>query len=482
MTISRFLHKSYWVIIVLVVLWSIYSLPYSPIAWYDEVFFSSMSHSLLVGNGLALELDKNEPFYIYGPVYFVLTWVFTKIGGFGIVTFRLVNLLFSFGCVIVLGKILRRLQISSFFSCLIKLIFMTDVLFISNGHSGRMEFVALFWILCAYLYWIRKGRLYYVFVSFFLTLAILTTPRSAVVAFPLAINVFIDMIKGKKGRQLLVYVSIPIVLYLAWIFSSYGSVDNFILSFSQTNGITQNASLVQRFLGGNVYIPKWNIPLVFLSIVIVLDSFISKYFQSLFIYILPILFFYLFIYDTGLYSVYILPFYMIVLSFGYAQIKNRGTLFRNLYMGILIGCLILNLGVLSMKSVLVLSTKEMRNPYTLSSWLSEKVPPHSRIVGSCEYYYAAIDNDCQFKKLFRDYTDADVVYNYLENTYKPQYLFLSASEADKDVLKNVERFKKVLIGQYSIGNELKKNSVIYKLFKNSTQSSYDGSLYKIISE
>jgi len=433
----------------------------------------------LSGNGLSLELDQDEPFYIYGPVYFSLTWLFCKIGGFGIVSFRLVNLLFSFGCVFVLGKILRKLQISENLSSLMKLIFFTDVLFISNGHSGRMEFVALFWILMAYLYWIKKGRLYYIIVSFLLTLSVLTTPRCVAIAIPLAIYIAMELIKGERWKQLLIYISIPVALYLAWIYNSYGSIDNFLQYFSQKNDVSQDASLLQRFLGGNFYIPKWNVPIVLLSIIIILDSLANKYFKLILIYILPIGLFYFFINDTGLYSVYILPFYMILLSIGYTRIVCRGRVCRNVCIGLLGCCFILNLGILSMKAALVLSTKEMRDPNALSNWLSKKVPSHSKIVGSCDYYYAAINNGCQFKKLFRDYTSADVVYDYLESSYKPQYLFISTSEKEKDALRNAKQFKKVLIGHFS---PRKSNSSIYTLFANSTLSSYEGYLYKIIIE
>lgn len=57
---------------------------FSPIAWFDEVYFASTTHSFMNGNGLSLELDHCEPVLMYGPIYFLLTSSVMKLFGFGI--------------------------------------------------------------------------------------------------------------------------------------------------------------------------------------------------------------------------------------------------------------------------------------------------------------------------------------------------------------------------------------------------------------
>lgn len=145
-------------IFAILVIWSIGALIYSPTAWFDEVYFASATHSFISGNGLAVELDNYEPCVTYGPVYFLITGLVTKVFGFGMFQFRLVNCLFAFLCVIILGIVLERIKVKETLRYLFQLILLTDVLFVSNSHSGRMEFVAVFFVLIAYLFYLGQQK------------------------------------------------------------------------------------------------------------------------------------------------------------------------------------------------------------------------------------------------------------------------------------------------------------------------------------
>ena len=461
-------------------IWSILTLSISPIVWYDEVFFASMTHSFAEGNGLALELDNGSPFYIYGPVYFLFTYISTQIGGFSIFSFRIVNLLFSFGCVGVLWMIMKIKKNSSIAKYVVAALFMTDVLFISNGHSGRMEFVALFFVLLAYYYWVKNLNLGYIGIAVSLSLAVMTTPRCVMIAFPLALYYFCKLVKDRNWLKTGVYVSIPILLYLIWIYASYGSIDTFIAYFTKSNDVSQNASLTERFIGGNFYVPKWNYPLLILFLLSMVIAVWRKQLSKISLYILPIALFYILVYDTGLYSVYILPFFLLAIISVYTALSEKDRWIKKTFHVAISICLLINLSIFSYKSVALLATAKSRDYSLVESWLNKRIPENSRVVGSCEYYYACIRHSCSFKKLFRDYTDDEYVFTDLIENYRPQYLFISTSETKSGSIKNADRFEKKLIGKYRTPIDCDYPEWLKKLIGNTTQSSYDGNLYEIV--
>ena len=140
----------------------------------------------------------------------------------------------------------------------LQLFLFTDTLITSNAHSGRMEFVALFFVLAAYYFYIINNRWTSTLISLMLTIAVLTTPRVVFIAIPLAITEFVDIARNKNWTYLFIYGFIPVLSYLVWIYASYGSIDAFVAYFTKPNDFTQNQSLIERFIGGNFFIPKWN--------------------------------------------------------------------------------------------------------------------------------------------------------------------------------------------------------------------------------
>ena len=94
---QKYAKPSFVLVILMAALWHFWALPYSPLPWFDETFFASITHSFINGSGFQLAVcplqSNGEPVLLYGPVYFLLTGLITKTLGFGLFSFRLANLL-----------------------------------------------------------------------------------------------------------------------------------------------------------------------------------------------------------------------------------------------------------------------------------------------------------------------------------------------------------------------------------------------------
>ncbi|MFA5925238.1 MAG: glycosyltransferase family 39 protein, partial [Methylococcaceae bacterium] len=161
---------------------------------------ASMTNSFLNGNGLALAISSGDQIFIYGPVYFILTTFSFLIGGVNAFSFRIINLFFAFLTIFIFYRIMGKLKINEVVKKLIVLMFLIDVIFIQNSHSGRMEFVATYFTLLCLFYYLKDKltTIDYCLIALFGSLAFMTTPRVAVILFPILIFVFISLIKERK--------------------------------------------------------------------------------------------------------------------------------------------------------------------------------------------------------------------------------------------------------------------------------------------
>lgn len=476
--------KIYYCIFVVLIIWNLLSLVYSPIAWFDEVFFASATHSLISGNGLSVELDHFEPLVIYGPVYFLLTGAVTKLFGFGIFQFRIVNLLFAFSSVLLLGKILNKLNVNKGMSYFIQILMLTDALFVSNSHSGRMECVALFFVLGAYLIYLSQFNrtiIKALLISTLLTLAVLTTLRVVVICIPIAIAQLIKFVKSHSWGELSVYLFTPLILYGIWVFVAFGSVSGMLSYFTQppTDGIVQQ-SLFERFVKGNWMISKTHYPMILASLLSIFYFCKKGEIKDMVVFIAPIILYYFLVRDTGIYGVLILPFYMIIIALGITKIGSETRkYFHVTYKTILVLCMLVNCLLFIVKAYTVITTMERRDPRLARTWVKDNIPYGSKVAGDYQYYYAAVDNGCQFKRIFRSGAKDEVIFNDVIDNFQPDYIVLGKNnkKTEKLSLFQSSGFENVSCFEYK--NE--KNTTITKLLQKANfivNTTYEGCIFK----
>lgn len=474
----------YYPIFAILAIWSIWSLPYSPLAWFDEVYYASITHSLITGNGLSLELYNNEPMVIYGPIYFLLTGAVTKLFGFGIFQFRIVNLFFAFVTVIIFGKVLDKLNVKKWLNYFLQIMLLLDASFIANSHSGRMEFVALFFIMLAYLLYLNnemKPIYRAVWISILLTLSVLTSTRAVIICIPIAIAQLIKLIKTQSWSVIVPYVISPILLYGIWIYIAFGSIGGFFSYFTQqqTGDIVQG-SLISTYLKGNWLIRKYHYPMIIASLFSVGYLIKKKKAYEILLPGITLLFYYILVFDTGHYGVYVLPFYIIIIGVGVTVLcDNQNKIMGLIYKSLLIICFLVNVSIFAVKVFFVVTEEEQRNPQIAVKLFKENIPSGSKVAGDYVFYYAAIENGSQFKSINRGGVEDEVVLRDILDNYQPDYIVLGMNN---NKTKKIPLFQKSGFVEQTCIECKKKNNVLSKLlfgekFNDNMTTTYEGCIY-----
>lgn len=477
------------VVLLFLLFWNLYTLQYTPIPWIDEVYFASVTHSLTEGNGLTLDIGLNEPVYHYGPVYFLLTGLFTKLGGLNIISFRLVGMLFSFLSSFMVYKIMEKRGVNKYINLSVILLLLFDQLFVYCSHMGRMEFVAIFFILSAFYFYDRykedKRYLSLVLSTVSMLLSVLTTSRSLIVIVPIGLAWLVTFIKQKEWIKTFVFVAIPVIGFMVWLFMSYGSVSAFIEYFSKPSEGDQQVNFFQRFIGASFDISKNHYPLVLLALLSVAHSVKYKYFKDIQLYLYTILLFYFVVHSTNdVYSILIMPFYFIIIGIGLQKAWEIGRSKNWWYKGMLALfalCWVINLGIFGVKWMLLESSKEFRDEDLVEAWIKENVPEGSDVIGSYAYYYPCMENNCNFKSLNDIRKSETQAKEYLANQFHAQYIILSTEEAIPEALMTFDYIdNKELIAHYSPVPYINWLDRLMSKIGLVNHSSYEGDLYKVI--
>lgn len=474
----------FFVFLALIIAWNLLTLGISPLPWFDEAFYFSMSHNF-IENGV-LEFTFAPPDipmaprrYYYGPVYFWLTSLSMSVIGQTPVGFRIVGLLFSFCLLIPLWNLIKQQGIKIVLLILILL----DPLMISGSHSGRMDTLALFFVLTSLYFapiWGEDSKRYFriVVAALAFAAALLTNPRIYFLGIPYFYFLFIQLRRTDWKSDILrwaLFGGVIVILYVSWIFYGFGSIEQFVDVYR---------ALMEKFNGVGLYIPIFHYPLIAL-VISMLACAVWFDFRRLFedpviIYsVLGVVMFYLLIKDTGAYSILILPFYYILLA-RTSKLTSEMFNFPRLRVIVLIGLLFLNLAFFGVKNYVLWSTFENRNIEEVDDFIAENVPSGSRLLGDEMYFYSTLRNgsDFQFIHLFLD-RDSREEYHRMEYDY--QYVFWSDRLAESDpglfALYNAEgKLKEVA----RLERKPDKKSRLFNLLKDRLLNSYSGTLYKRI--
>ncbi len=156
-------------------------------SWFDEAFMANMAFNLSEGRGMILDLIPgywNGELLLYGPLYFYLQSGLIKLFGLQDIIFRFPAYFSAYLSVVTLFLILRRNKLGYVFMTYFLIAVVVDVSFNRSLVSGRMDMLAVLFVLLA-LYFsgfeCRKSacqRIQWTVVGFLSAFAYLTTPRA----------------------------------------------------------------------------------------------------------------------------------------------------------------------------------------------------------------------------------------------------------------------------------------------------------------
>lgn len=473
--------KFFYLFVALYVIWTLLTLAYSPIVWFDEVFMADYTRNLITTGHLYNTLDPmvNQN-CIYGPVFFLLSAIPTSIFGFNIFTVRIVNLLAFFAASFFMGMILREKNVPRKWIYTIMSLFLLDPLNISNSHSGRNDFVAIAFFLSAFwLYSKEKVTIKYVLlISILLALAVLSTPRVVVISIPLACVFLFDLLKNRKYGFAIVYIVVPISMIMAWLVFDYGSIYGFIEHILHKNSADSRGATFSYFLAGGFHPSFYHYLPLACAAVASICCFVKKNIKTGILTLLPIVMFYLFVTDFGGYSMFITPFFYT--SIGVLLMYADKVSYRKYLLSVCGLIFLTNIGIFTLKSATLCSTKNTRDEEKMEVWISKNIPAGSKVASSFEYYYALIHNDCDFKRMWREGYSAEFTIKNLTENYHPDYIMVKdfVTQYEKDFVNGMNLQK---IASYNPENDNSNliGTLLKKLGLDNISMTYAGTLYKV---
>ncbi len=468
-------------------LYNFLTLAISPIPWFDEVWFASITHSFITKGKFLLEicpLRTDKEVLAYGPVYFLLTAASVKLLGFGIFSFRLVNFLFGLANIYVFYNIIKYFIKDRLWVLLTTLLIIFDNIYCSNIHGGRMDSVAIFFCLVSLnALLIDKLKPRNLLLSgVFAVLAILTTPRSGFLF--LSIIVFIISIDGfkvhiiEKIRNLIIWVLPIIIVYALWIWYAFGNIGQF-LEYYIHPGKVANIPLTTS-VGGKLFIPQYQVLLIITTIILLISGIFKKKIKPdifIIISIINIVGFYFLVNDSGAYSVYIIYFLYGLFCYLLYKFEFKQNL-QKFKFAIYALVLFVNLCIFSIKTITVFACWEARDFHKIDQIVKANISQGAKVVGCDRYYYSVIKNNDYFQTVERPKSNLERA-EYHRNQFNFEYLIISdeIEKSKPDILKQYNNGSLILVSHFM----LKGTGIINKINKITgmkISESYNGEIYK----
>lgn len=319
---NRLLALGFFAYAIFYIIIHLYTLSISPLPWFDETYMASIAQAFIETGELkpqvALVRKMNQEL-IYGPVYFAITGTFIKFFGLKIIPFRITAFVSGLLVMLTAGKLFRMYfsnikLLGTFIICL-----SLDPFLNRSMHEGRMDLLALFFVLVASVYLIKlkehKHVKQAIWAGLFSVLALLTTPRAG---FFFVAWLLIWLVWLIKDWQALFNVSvicggIVLSIYSCWVLYAFGGFSAMIDYYSQYLMFT-------RLNSAETSIMKQQYLLIAIGLLCLLIGslkFGRKYFNPVTtIAFLSVFCFYFLVFDQGPYAVFIVPsYYLMVFGF-----------------------------------------------------------------------------------------------------------------------------------------------------------------------
>jgi len=413
------------------------SIQTSRLPWFDDTFFASVADAFnrtgeFKLTAAPLWLDK--PVYLYGPVYFVVLGTVFDQFGIGVTQTRLPGLLFGFGIVLIAYAILRRVRVGRSLAILACAAMALDPTFHQNIHSGRMDSMAMFFILLSFYFLVRAGDgprrsviASTVASALFAALGVLTTPRPGYLLIPMAL---ILLVRWARRRDLtmalsaIAWAAVILACIAAWVLYAFGSIPAMLEYYAHFSKDFTSGGFGVRALHAPLLVP---LALLMLAALVV-DRRSLLLYDIPFFTVMGIAEFYLFVKDKGtfggLYSFFIIPLTYLALGYLLARLREataNGPVIRWIQYGIFALLFLFNGAIFAARTTLEAMQWEARSPAATDATVRALIPPGSKVVGDDKFYFAVRKGDSDFQYLQRGGTPEERA-RYHVHDYGLEYL------------------------------------------------------------
>jgi hypothetical protein len=411
------MNKKYFAFVFIGILYVVYHLAtliYSPIPWFDEVPHALMAESFLK-NGVLFEEGRHISPYVrnidvaFGPGYAIIQSFMIKTFGLSMFTFRFTNMFFGFINLILLFFICRHFKLGTALTALVLCMVAFDPQYNQFLHSGRMDFIALFYVLVAYLIFFRtrdysgyKYIIQSILIGLLLGCAFLTTPRMVftfgffVICF--GYELYENKLKNLKPillKNLLILTSFAFLFWL-WIRHQFGTIGNYI---SETY---TNSPIMKEHVGAGSagFRLTYNLAMHLLALtcfaILLLNKKGRKHIPLLTFTVSSIIFFLLLVGGglSGRYYGVIVP-YVTLLLIACTIYAYNTRLSKVLPYTILAAFV----GLFLFKATYIFGTMKQRDPHYYDKLISAHIPDGSSVVADFQYFYISKNHRWNYQSL-----------------------------------------------------------------------------------
>jgi len=430
-------------VIAMMYLFHIFSISIYPIPWFDETLFASVSKSFLEDGTL---FPTAAPFAFqfkdcltYGPLFFIIQKLSYLIFGFSCFAARIVVLFFGGTMLFMLIKIFKsNKNIPALFLLLLEVGFLFDYTIFDGFHFGRMETMAMTFIF-GYTFFILKNEnetLNYkrnaraLIYSLFAVLAVLTTPRAAILLLPPGLILLYRWYQSKFKKEifieLLILGLVFITAILSWIFYAFGNIPNMIAYYKI---VSETADFSRGFsFSESIYVYQY--PVIIASVFLLVISLLVNGKKTLdalnFISVTSVILFYALVTIYRPYGVYTIPYFYILAVNCFYQIiitnPKKGIAVISKLM--IYSVLILTIVVSMLKMYYIVLSKDQRRDNAINDFVLLHIPAGSRVIGDEVYYYAVLNAGGQFQYM-NWYLSNIEREQYQREIFDYDYLFIS---------------------------------------------------------
>ena len=474
------------------IVYHLITLIYSPIPWFDEVSFAAIAesyakdHTFYETNRILVLPDQK---YVYGPLYFIFQAFVIKTIGVGSFNIRLNGFIFGLIDLWLVYKICRHLKFSQHVAIFTIGIIALEPNFNQVLHSGRMDFMTLFFFLASYLVFVRavpgSVRSFLPFAlgaGVLLAGAVLTTPR---ILFGFSVYIFgflYEMWDSENTGRRMTYVFPKyaalfvgfIAVYYIWIYWAFGSIANYIYYNTHSELVQTHVGLGSKF--------RWSYYIVIyayalLSFLILVKNRAIKQQSSLILITVPVIISFLLVVTGGLSGRYFAladPFLMmLIVGVTMQWYSSRPFKIATYAVGCFFGMIFI------FKALFIFSSMQQRDPNYNASLIAKHIQPGSRVVGDFQYYYISRNNNCSFISLGENGDNWDKKMKYFFDNKYDYFIVNKYSGAREYYEKKLAENNYSLVATVEIQDS---KSLFHRLIQKlpyKISESYSCSIYKI---
>lgn len=432
------------VLIVLLLIFHLWSLSIYPIPWFDETFYASIAQDFqLRGHFYPWVAPFCYEFHecvTYGPVYFFIQASIYSLIGVSCFASKFSGFLFGVLMAFTYVKLYRTEASNNtrWIEYLLLLSLFFDYTVFESFHLGRMEPVTIFFLNVSVLLQLKSLRLQNpkqqyrlaIIYSLFAVLAVLTTPRTLILLIPSGLLIIYIWIKEKRSSrfiELVILGGVFITFVSIWIFYAHGTIENMINYYKIVNDSSHY--WFSFSLRDSIYIYQYPTVIVSIFISIIAALILKKKFWNLLtVYcIASILLFYGLVYMLRPYCIYTIPLFYLLAAHSLNMLYQSdfaSKFSKTISTGAFIGIFVLMFGGVCAKGYYIFISSSFRNPEAIDNFIQKNIPPHSKVIGDEIYYYTVLKSGSEFQYMHLGETNENRE-KYQREVFDYDYIMIS---------------------------------------------------------